>query len=57
MLELERLGVRVVSGRLGKGNDDEDGDDGSDDGEKSSGMDNKMMGSIFIEGSDGLLVY
>ncbi len=44
MLELERLGVRVVSGRLGKGNDDEDGDDGSDDGEKSSGMDNKMMG-------------
>ena len=38
MLELERLGVRVVSGRLGRGgNDDNDegggGDDGSDGGD------------------------
>ena len=43
MLELERLGVRVVSGRLGRGKDDEEGDE-SDDGEKKSSADNNMMG-------------
>jgi len=44
MLELERLGVRVVSGRLGRGKDDEDGDDVSDDGDKKSITDNNMVG-------------
>jgi hypothetical protein len=45
MLELERLGVRVVSSRLGRGKDDndEEGDDASDDGEKKS-IDNSDMG-------------
>lgn len=43
MLELERLGVRVVSGRLGRGKDDEEGDE-SDDGEKKSNADNNNMG-------------
>lgn len=38
MLELERLGVRVVSGRLGRGGNDDNeegggGDDGSDGGD------------------------
>lgn len=42
MLELERLGVRVVSGRLGRGKDEEDDDDGSAEGEKKSSADNKM---------------
>ncbi len=44
MLELERLGVRVVSGRLGRGKDDEDDDDGSAEADKKSGADNKMAG-------------
>lgn len=44
MLELERLGVRVVSGRLGRGKDDEEGDDASDEGEKKSTADNKIAG-------------
>ena len=40
MLELERLGVRVVSGRLGGGREEGSGDDGSEgggDGGKAAG--------------------
>lgn len=43
MLELERLGVRVVSGRLGRGKDDEDDDDGSAEADKKNSADNKKM--------------
>ena len=42
MLELERLGVRVVSGRLGRGKDEEDGDDVSDEGDKKNTLDNGL---------------
>lgn len=54
MLELERLGVRVVSGRLGRGKDDEEGDEGSDEGDKKSVPDkmggvNTNMGGVSIE--------
>ena len=49
MLELERLGVRVVSGRLGRGKDDDEGDDGSEEGggkkiPQAAGGNNNMMG-------------
>eukprot|EP00574_Skeletonema_japonicum_P014685 CAMPEP_0201716376 /NCGR_PEP_ID=MMETSP0593-20130828/2363_1 /ASSEMBLY_ACC=CAM_ASM_000672 /TAXON_ID=267983 /ORGANISM="Skeletonema japonicum, Strain CCMP2506" /LENGTH=387 /DNA_ID=CAMNT_0048206167 /DNA_START=94 /DNA_END=1257 /DNA_ORIENTATION=- len=42
MLELERLGVRVVSGRLGRGKDEDEEDDGSAEAEKKSSAENKM---------------
>ena len=58
MLELERLGVRVVSGRLGRngGGDDDDGD-GSEGGDSEGGavgggnsggnkMNNNNMGNM-----------
>ena len=49
MLELERLGVRVVSGRLGRGKDDDEGDEGSEEGggkkiPQAAGGNNNMMG-------------
>lgn len=48
MLELERLGVRVVSGRLGRrGDEDDDGGDDGDDGSNEDGggnMANNNMG-------------
>ena len=45
MLELERLGVRVVSGRLGRGKDEEDGDEVSDEGDKKNTLDNGLVGA------------
>eukprot|EP00970_Alexandrium_tamarense_P008791 scaffold1698_cov201-Alexandrium_tamarense.AAC.20 len=60
MLELERLQVRIVSGRLGRKEDDdeEEGDDGSDgDGESAgAGMNNNPggMGMMGIMGGMGM---
>lgn len=46
MLELERLQVRVVSGRLGKKGDEEEDDDDDDDSDDNDNMDkSKKAGS------------
>jgi hypothetical protein len=63
MLELERLGVRIVSGRVGRRgeDDDDDGGDGSDDDDDSGaganggsgGNMNQGMNKVKYEGMGG----
>jgi hypothetical protein len=63
MLELERLGVRIVSGRVGRRgeDDDDDGVDGSDDDDDSGaganggggGNKNQGMNKVKYEGMGG----